>query len=338
MKMKINKNELKEALEIVKPGLANVELIEQTTSFAFVNGNVITYNDEISLSHPIPGLDITGAVQATELYQFLNKIKKDEIDFEIKDNEIVITAGKSKAGLTLQEEIKLPLNEIEKKLDWKAIPEKFSFDRLKFTAKSCSNDMSYPTLTCVNMRDNGFLESSDRFKICRIKSEPLPVPTFLLPAKTVDFVCQLKPTDIARSDGWVHFKTNKGTILSCRIFEEKFPEIKDYFIKDGKTITFPKNIENILDKADIFTKRQVLIDESVYITFSNNQFLLQGKSETGWYEEKANVKYEGEEISFIVAPMLLKYILNEIKTCKIYKNNIIFSNEILNYLVLLKKQ
>jgi len=39
--MKINKKELKEALEIVKPGLANKEMIEQSTSFAFLKGKVI---------------------------------------------------------------------------------------------------------------------------------------------------------------------------------------------------------------------------------------------------------------------------------------------------------
>ena len=48
--MKLNKADLQRALEIVKPGLANKEMIEHSTSFAFINGKVITYNDEISLS------------------------------------------------------------------------------------------------------------------------------------------------------------------------------------------------------------------------------------------------------------------------------------------------
>ena len=48
--MKINKKELQEALERVKPGLASRELIEQSTSFAFMRDRVVTYNDEISIS------------------------------------------------------------------------------------------------------------------------------------------------------------------------------------------------------------------------------------------------------------------------------------------------
>ena len=50
--MKINKSELQEALAKVKPGLASKDLIEQATSFAFMDGRVVTYNDEMFPSSP----------------------------------------------------------------------------------------------------------------------------------------------------------------------------------------------------------------------------------------------------------------------------------------------
>ncbi len=65
----ISKKKLQEALEIVKPGLSNNEIIEQTTSFAFIDGRVITYNDELSISCPVEELNVQGAVKAEELYQ-----------------------------------------------------------------------------------------------------------------------------------------------------------------------------------------------------------------------------------------------------------------------------
>ena len=93
--MKINKAELQNALEKVKPGLAGKELIEQSTSFSFVNNRVVTYNDEISISHPVKGLEIKGAVKAQALYSFLGKVKKEEIDVEYEDNQIIIKTGRS---------------------------------------------------------------------------------------------------------------------------------------------------------------------------------------------------------------------------------------------------
>ena len=56
--MKTNKTKLQTALEIVKPGLANKEIIEQSTSFAFLKGKVVTYNDEVSISHPLKGIEL----------------------------------------------------------------------------------------------------------------------------------------------------------------------------------------------------------------------------------------------------------------------------------------
>ena len=69
MQQTIKRAELKEALETVKPGLASKEIIEQSTSFAFMGDKVVTYNNKISMSHPVKGLDITGAVKADEMYQ-----------------------------------------------------------------------------------------------------------------------------------------------------------------------------------------------------------------------------------------------------------------------------
>ena len=56
MKIKVNRVELKEALERVRPGLASKDIIDQATSFAFLKDRVVTYNDEISISHPVKGL------------------------------------------------------------------------------------------------------------------------------------------------------------------------------------------------------------------------------------------------------------------------------------------
>ena len=54
--------------------LANRELIEQSTSFAFMKNLVVTYNDEISITHPVEGLNLTGAIKADEFYKKGEKV------------------------------------------------------------------------------------------------------------------------------------------------------------------------------------------------------------------------------------------------------------------------
>ena len=307
--MNINKETLKQALEIVKPGLSSKSVIEQSTNFCFIKGKVVTYNDEISVRHPVEGLELEGAIPAENLYKFLSKIKEDKIDLTVKGSEIIITSGRSKAGLTMQTEIKLPLEEISGRKRWKDIPENF-IKYLSFAMTCCSRDMSKPVLTCVNVSKNT-VEASDGFRIvqCTLKGE-MPLNPFLLPSTSVLQVVKLKPTMFAEGTGWVHFKTDAGTEISCRTFEDAFPEVTSHLKVEGSALVFPKTLEEVLNRAEVFAKRDNMLDESVTISLGDNKLKVSSKSEEGWFEEDLNMKFD-ESLSFKITPFLLKSILSE---------------------------
>lgn len=336
--MKINKKQLLDALETVKPGLANREQIEQSTSFAFLGNRVVTYNDEISISAPVTGMEITGAIQADNLYKFLGKIKKEEIELEVKGNEIVITSGKSKAGLTLQSEIKLPLNEdIAEKSDWNILPENF-LQGVKFVVSACGKDMNRPVLTCVHVSQKGFVEACDNFRIAKYTlGGEMPLDTFLMPSTSVLTMHKLQPTQISEGKGWVHFKTEEGVVFSCRVFEDAYPDTKAFFNIQGEKVTFPKTIEEVLDMAGVFAKRDNVMDETVNITISDKRLKVSSKSETGWFEEEVNMAYEGENLSFDVTPHLLKQILSETLACVVGKSKLEFEGESWAYITMLRE-
>ena len=335
--MKIIKSDLLGALEIVKPGLANREIIEQVTSFAFINGMVVTYNDRISIAHPVPGLELEGAVVADNLYKFLSKIKDEEIELEVEGNEIIITSGRSKAGLTLQSEIKLPLKrELETKAKWKDLPENF-VEGMKFVMSACSKDMSMPIYTAVHVNKEGYVEGTDRYRIAHFElSSEMPVETFLLPATSAVEVVKLQPTKIAEGGGWMHFQTEEGTIISCRIYAEEFPSSKAFLKMEGAKLILPKTVEEVLDRAMIFAKRDHLLDESVDITVSNNRLKVSAKAEAGWFKEETNMRYEGDPIMFSIAPYLLKGILSKTQGCEITSNKLKFEGEGWKYITTLR--
>jgi len=335
--MKINKKQLLDALEIVKPGLASKEQLEQTTSFAFFGGRVVTYNNEISISAPIHGMEITGAIQADNLYKFLGKIKKEEIELEVKGNEIVITSGKSKAGLTLQSEIKLPLNEdIAEKNDWNILPENF-LQGVRFVVSACGKDTNLPILTCVHVSQKGFVEASDNYRIAKYHlGEDMPLNTFLMPSTSILTMVKLQPTQISEGKGWIHFKTEDEVIFSCRVFEDSYPDTKAFFNIQGEKVTFPKTIEEVLDRAGVFAKRDTVMDETVNITISDRKLKVSSKSESGWFEEEVNMAYEGENLSFDVTPHLLKQILSETLACVVGKGKLQFEGESWVYITALR--
>lgn len=323
----MKKTKLLEALEIVKPGLANKEIIEQSTSFAFMGDRIVTYNDEISISHPVDDLGITGAVKSEELYQLLAKLKRDDLQISVVDNEIQIQAGKSKAGLRLQEKITLPVDGIGEIGEWQDLPETF-IQHLRFVIQCCSNDMSQPILTCVHIRNDGVLESSDGFRIARCTGKEINVNDFLLPANIAQRVIAVNPMQIAEGNGWIHFRTQQETVISCRIFTEKFPtgKLDIHTQVDGKEIKLPKTISEILERASIFSKKEHFLDEMITVSIDSKKIKIRGESETGWYEEEANIRYDDAPIQFTITPYLFQDILEKTQLCIMGEDKIKFQD------------
>lgn len=309
--MQISKASLEKALAMVKPGLSSKELVEQSTSFAFVGGVVITYNDEISLASPIEGLDIEGAIKADELFAFMKKVKKDEIDVSLEGSEIHFKAGRIKAGFTLQEEIKIPMVAVDDSLKWKKLPDDFCH-YLNLAMGAAGSDMSEPLLTGVNIEKDGGITASDNYKVMMCDTgQELPVKTFLIPAKNASEVVRLDPHRIASGKGWIHFEDKEGTVLSCRIFEEAYPKSKKKIEVIGVELSFPPTIIEIMERAGIFSKREHILDEAVQIFIANNRMKIRAESPTGWMEETVNLRYDEEEIHFTITPYLLRDILKE---------------------------
>jgi len=336
----INKKNLLEALEIVKPGLANKDIIEQTTSFAFVEGRVVTYNDRISISSPVPDLqDITGAIKADKLYPLLAKIKADEVEMSMNENnEIVIKSGRIKASLTLEYEIKLPLSQKEliERGQWQALPKNF-VNGINFVMSAASRDMTRPILTCIHINEGRFMEATDSRKVARFELEgPIPCKTFLLSADVGVDLVRFNPTEIAEGNGWIHFRTEMDSIMSCRIIDDKFVDTAPHLKITGVELTLPMTIGEVLERAGIFAKRDRMLDESVDISVGNRRFKIKAKCESGSFEEETNIKFDGDPFEFSITPYLLKGILSETQVCQISKDKIKFEGENWVYLAMLR--
>lgn len=312
--MKINRIELLQALDAVQPGLATKELIEQSQSFVFSNGSVITYNDEISVSHPI-AIDIEGAVKAKELYDLLMRIKQDEIEIEMKKNELRIKSKRTKAGITLEAEINMPLDKMDPVGKWRKLPKNFC-EALRFCAFTASQESNKPALTCL-LVDGRYVLSCDGFRFTRYDmGEDVDVKhQLMIPAKASASLVNYEPIKYNASGAWIHFKTKQGSIFSCKTFEEKYPNI-DHLLKiKGTKIKMPKNLIDILARAEVFSKSENITDASVDITVTKNLLMVSTRNESGWLKESAKIKYDGDEVTFSINPDFFKVsikLLNDI--------------------------
>jgi len=325
---KIKRKELIDALEKVKPGLSSKEIVEQTTSYAFMKGRVATFNDEIGISHPVPNLEVQATIPARELHLFLTKTKAKVIKLETRENEFLLRAKKAKVGFSLQNKTSLPIKKLNaKSKKWKELPENFT-DALSFTARSYSKDMSAPIDTCLHIRQDAIVESTDRFRITQYRlAKKMPVPNFLLPGDSAKQIVKYSITHIRAEDGdsWVHFKTREGTILSCRIFaQDTFRDTRPFLKIKGRPLTFPKNMVELLERADIFTEKGLPEEEVVTISLEKGKMRIRSENKNAWYTETVSCKYDDTPFSFTINAIFLHDILVELKSSEIAENAIKF--------------
>jgi len=324
--MEVSVSDFKKALEIVKPGVATTETtIEQVTSFAFTKKNVITYNDEVCITHPLADFDMQGAIEAELLYKFISKIKTKQITLEIDDESITMKAGRIKATFNLNSEIKLPLDDekLITKGKWKDLPEKF-IEALSMAKGCVSKDMIQAKLNCVHINKKGMIESSDGYRIFRYTfGDKLPVKTVLIPASSITAIIRIQPNQVAKGDEWIHFKNEAGTVLSCRVLNDEFPDLEAH-LKEGKNgvkVGFPKELIDSLDTAEIFAE-----DYLVKLTMNKKKLTVSSSSQIATFKEELELENKAEPFAFQITPYLLKDILKQIQFCTIYKNRLIFKS------------
>jgi len=306
-------------LAIVKPGLASKEILEQTTSFAFRDGTVVTYNDEISISHPIKEINFEGAIKAEELYGLLIRLKKEDVELEIAEESLRIQCGRVKAELRLEQEIILPKRKLKKKWGKIKNPEQFkSF--MNLAMQTCSSDMSQPKLTCVYVTSDGGIVGADGFRVVHCQGHGSPVEDYLIPATGVREMLKINPIEVQLEKSWIHFRNEQGTILSSRRLNDSYVDQTQFDkamkVKKKEKITFPDTIEEMLDRGKVFAKRGFDFDEVIEIEISNKKIVMRAIADDtkSSIEEDASIKCKSQ-ISFMITPSLFEDILKMTRTC-----------------------
>ena len=306
--MKIDRKTMLATLESVRSGLSSFkELLEQSCSFVFKEGRVYTFNGEVSLNAELKmseGNEVNFAVPAEDLVKLLAKLPDEEIDIELKTGEFIIVGSKRKAGLKIEKEIFLPLDNVEAPGNWIAFPERL-LPLMMMGAMSCGKDETQFLTVCVHFTPNA-IEASDNYKIFRAELETGFKKEMLIRADSILDLKKHKPTHMSFSKNWAHFKNKEDVVCSIRIHRGKYFDTSPFFKTKGTPIKMPGNLAEIVDRARVLGDNYVTSSNSeVSINLSESLLILSAHKATGWYEEKKRVKYTGRDISFSINPQLL---------------------------------
>ena len=315
MKLKTNREELLSQLDIISPGLSPKDIIEQSSCFVFNDGKLFTFNDEIACQIET-NVKMKGAVSANSLIESLRKLKDEYVTLSLGEGVLIVKAKNKEIGIRMEAEILLPVEEVEAPEDWTDLPDDFA-DAVELISECVSKNEDHFKLTCVHLASK-YLEACDNFQIGRYRIDIGLESSILIRAASLKNTVTLGVTQYSLTDSWLHFKNPKGLVMSCRRQEdtEGYPDFGSFATHQGEDASFPKALGEAAELAEIFSSQNTDHNE-VVVSLRPGKLMIMGEGSSGWSKEVKKIEYDGDPLSFKIAPKLLQRISDTFTKCKI---------------------
>lgn len=328
--MKINRLEFIDILQKIRPGLGKKDIVEQTTHFIFTGKNLLTYNDQISISYPFRS-KIKCSVPADEFYKILNEIDCDDLEISLEESILYFETKKVKVQLSVNLEIDKALL-IEVNEDWKRLPSNFA-ESISFCSFSASKDMTHPVLTCLYINGQHVV-SSDNYRISQYYMKGKMKDTFLFPASVVKELIKFPIQSYSISESWLFFKTEDDVVFSCRRMEGDFPDISKLFEIKGKEIILPKETKKAVNVSSILAEGEFESDRKIKVKIKDGKLTCSGEREIGKIDFCIEAKsLKGKEFSFGINPEFFNMILAKSNSVIIEDNKLLFIAENFKHII-----
>lgn len=316
--MRVKREELLSQIEFVLPGLSPREIIEQSSCIVFKDGRMVTYNDEIACSHK-SCVNIHGAVKADLLLALLRKLQEEELVLDVTEKELVISGKRRKAGLTMEQEILLPIDSVEKPGKWKPLPSDF-LDAVDIVQQCAGNDESQFSLTCIHIHPK-WIEACDNYQLTRYTIATGVTEPTLIRQSSLKHIVSSGVTEFSESPAWFHFRNGQDLVFSCRRYNDEFPKLRKFLEVEGEPVSLPKGLTEAAERAQIFSEENP-DNKQLLITLESGRLRVKGVGVSGWYRETKNIKYNGPAFRFMISPKLLGELSKRHNSCHISQDRL----------------
>ncbi len=327
---------LKRALDTASLGLATKETVEQSTSFVFGDGYITTFNGEVFVKTPNP-VDLDAVVPAEDIMRILPRFPDESVKLSLDKgkSELIIKGRRKEAGITCEAERRLPVDAVPEPEDWMPLPAD-TLASLRQASEVCGTDLSQHLTTVVHATP-ALVEACDNYRLYRASLDTGFPQDILIPAASVSPFVKIKPTEISVTNGWLHGKTEDGTVIAVQCSQGKYHESIESIMEDpdAEDIVFPEELDGMLDRAAVMSEHG--FDSRVTVTIAQNNLTIETRKMSGWYKEHKRTDHAGAELTFDIHPYFLKDILAKSHTAKVGERLSVEFDDVLFISVLYKK-
>jgi hypothetical protein len=344
--MKVKTAELRRIINLLKPGLAKKEYLEQSSHFVFTGVDVCTFNGSISVIHPFETEGPSFSVKAEDFHKLIGGIVDEELDLKIDNGRFTLSSNTTKAGMStvvddagkvepLIDKVKADIPAV-----WNKLPKDFT-DGIRFVVFSAAKNLSQGAY--ANIQVNGKrVESADGRMRASIYAMDGEMQSFLISASDALELTAFPVTEYVVTPNWMHFKTDDDVIFSClqRILgpEEKFPNLDSHFnaIVDPLPLKLPVELRQAVRDVVFLAKGETDNDKECEVVFKKGVIEVSARKDNGWVEKfSVFPEYNGPDVSILINPIAFSQILEKATDMIISRGNnrVFFKNDKFRHLL-----
>jgi DNA polymerase III sliding clamp (beta) subunit (PCNA family) len=310
----MNRADLVKTLELVKPALATNNMVPIFQNFIFRESTVSAYDDAIAIVGPTECEDSFG-VHGNTLLGLLSSSKVEEVEFDFKDQEIILQLGKSVSKLPTTPKEDFIFEEPTGKWNGK-IPFTASLvEALELCLETVSSDATQKALHGITIQDDTMYScNGDTLTRVRLKTS-IGKKQIFLPTEFCEAVTKLWSEisitvgDLAFNDEWLFANFEDWSVYG-RVLEIAEPIDFEDLIK--RTVKSKVTLQELPeDFSDALSRARVLADaesKQTSVTVAKGRLKLLTETPMGEVKEDLSLKGHPDVITKINASHLAKAI------------------------------
>jgi DNA polymerase III sliding clamp (beta) subunit (PCNA family) len=285
--MEVNREDLLDVLNLVRPGLSQKEIVEQSNHFIFNKDEILAYNDELLISYPFD-IELQCTVDASLFLKLISRMNSETVSIELKKDRLEVWNAKTSAHIPIVKESEIfeYITKVTNGLadaDWHRLSQDF-IDGLRLCAFSAETDRVLGTLTCVRVEGEDIMSGS-KIRVSWYKMDKKVDEDFYIEAALIQELYKYEDiSSYTLSKAWAHFKSESGVTFSARrVIPLDLLPFREPFegFPTGVRIKIPADLRSSIETVNIVNEGETGADKLVMLVIDNDKITCKAETTKG---------------------------------------------------------
>jgi hypothetical protein len=342
--MEVNREDLLDVLNLVRPGLSQKEVIEQSNHFIFNKDEILAYNDELLISYPFD-IELQCTVDASLFLKLISRMTSQIVAIELKKDRLEVWNEKTSAHMPIikESEIFEYIQAVTKGLqeaDWHRLSQDF-IDGLRLCAFSAETDRTLGTLTCVRVEGEDIMSGS-KSRVSWYKMDKKVDEDFYIEAALIEELSKYEDiSSYTLSKAWAHFKSEGGVTFSARrVIPLEMLPFREPFegFPTGVRIRIPADLRSSIETVNIVNEGEQGADKLVTLIIDDEMITCRAEAKKGAisdmvsFDKPINI---GKQVELQIRPHFLMDVLEKATFMYFTDRAVLFKRQAFQHMAML---